>query len=350
MDPNEKDPKDPDREAMHRAFGQEGGKVEIWRQKPGSVEFTRIPGRSTKGFDPDVIAMTYGGGLYRFIVRNAKGQWDGQYEIPYDPDMLPKASAEPAAAAAPAPASPQNDLFILFLNQAAEAQRANAAMQLESMKALAAAIGNRPAGPSISEILGIVKEVTGLAGAGAGKPANPLSVMRDTMSILREIKDESGGDGEGTPDLKVIGILGRLIERSLERRGDPAPAAPAPQLAAPKKDEPAPAAAAAPAPVPAHPFAAKYPTLWPEIEPNIKDLGSYIEKGIGAAQVAAGLLKEAKEDEKMRDDLVGFSADPDAVGALVTAHGPLKQHTPWLRDLLKLVREGLAQLKAGQGA
>ncbi|TBR23105.1 hypothetical protein EPO15_06700 [bacterium] len=346
MDPTDKSVNDPDLEAMRRAFGEEGGKVEIWRKGPEALEYKRLPGRPTKGFDPDSVALAYGGGAYRFIVRKANGQWGGQFEIDYDAAVQPKA-VEPATAAAPAPASPHNDLLILFLNQAAEAQRANAAMQLESMKALAAAIGNRPAGPSITEILGIVKEVTGLAGGAGGKPANPLSLMRDTMGIIRELKDEAGGDGEGTPDLKVIGILGRLIERSLERRGE-APA-PAPQLAAPKKEEPAPAAAAPAAPAAApHPFAARYPNLWPQLAPNIKDLEAAIESGIASAVVVDGLLKSVPAGSPMREELEDFAEDPETVGAMVAAHGPLKQHTPWLRELLKVLADGLA--KAGQGA
>lgn len=354
MDSSDAKQKDPDLEAMHRAFGEEGGKVEIWRKGPDALEYKRLPGRPTKGFDPDSVALAYGGGCYRFIVRKANGQWGGQFEIEYDGAIQAKAP-EPAAPPAAAPAGQNNEMMLMFLNQAAEAQRANAAMQLESMKALATAIGSRPAGPSLVEILGIVKELSALNAGAGGKAPNPLSLMRDTMGIIRELKDEAGGgDGEATPDLKVIGILGRLIERALERRGDGAPAAAAPaapQLAAPKKEEPAAATAPAAAPAPApHPFAAKYPSLWPELAPNIKDLEQAIESGIAPAVVVGGLLKSVPVGSPMRSELEDFADDPEAVGAMVAAHGPLKQHTPWLRDLLKVLGEGLAQAAAGQGA
>jgi hypothetical protein len=250
------------------------------------------------------VHAAWGGGAYRFTVRNASGQYaHSSRRLLAGPPKSPQA-ATPAAPAS-ASATPGGDVAALIRDALAEQTRS-----------LAAILAQRPEPASLTSRVEELRALRDLVQPAAAtlEPTKALELLKTGIEFGREV---SGGDGDPWTILaKAVDAIAPSFKTLIER------AAPAPVngARAAALDRPRVSAANAPAPG--------------------SDLAGFLQLLVNRAEQNADpeLWADALLDIVPEGELRGFVSLPDPVTELARLDARVALHREWFEEILTLLK------------
>lgn len=252
------------------------------------------------------VHAAWGGGLYRFTVRNAGGQYaHSSRRLLAGPPKVPHAAA-PAASVSAAPAG---DVVQLIRDALAEQTRA-----------LAAALAQRHEPQSLTSRAAELRELRDLLTPSAPTldPAKALELLQAGINFGREA---SGGDSDPWAILvKTLGAFAEPFKEVIAARVAALPAAPINGTRAAAADRPRVSAPSAPA--------------------SKTDLAGFLQLLVNRAAQDSDpeLWADALLDIVPEIELRAFVAMPDPVGELAHIEPRVALHREWFEEILTLLK------------
>jgi len=189
------------------------GHVQVWRYQTstephGFAMIARIP---IGDFDPWTIGEKYGGGRYRFDIRNSRGK--------YVKKGVERMISSPPRPATPSPALlPNFDPVAMILKRAESADSFNQALMLALIQNLGRVPVAAPAvasGLTATDFVAIMREARESATPAAPPHEAMLALLREGIGFGREIEgtdgDGAGGGGAMAVLPKILDVLSRVL-------------------------------------------------------------------------------------------------------------------------------------------
>jgi len=252
------------------------------------------------------VHRAWGGGMYRFTVRNAKGQYVHTSRRPLAGAPKTPEPAKPGAPGAPASTSP--DVVQVIRDALAEQTRAFTA-------ALAHVRPPEQTLAARAEELKTLRDLFAPAPAALA-PDKALELIKSGIEFGREV---SGGDADPW----------QILARAVDTIADPVKSLLARVVAAPANGERGPVAA----------INSKMDTRR-DAHPSKTDLAGFLQLLVNRAEENADpdLWAAALVDIMPDDELRGFVARPDPVGELAALDPRVALHREWFEEILTLLK------------
>lgn len=214
--------RDDDLQAALDSLGADSdGSVQVWRFQDGA--FAMLDRIAARDFDPWTIGKKYGPGRYRFDLKNGRGKYVKKALERY----IAVPENAPVAAPASAPAFPGGfDPISMLVESSRRAETFQNALMLALIQNLGVNRGAAPAGPGLGlqDIVAVMREARESATVPAPPHETMLSLLREGMTLGREIEGNPAGESPSGA-MALFPKLLDVIAKVLPAHGTAAPAA-----------------------------------------------------------------------------------------------------------------------------
>lgn len=169
-------------EQFLKNYNQSGGKVSVFRWNDELNDWAMIGTYSIKDFENSVekVAKTYGGGTYKFIIRDSKGQFVKQFTQTFDEIAYPKKTIEQFYM----PPEPTNNFnpveMIKEMKDLAKEQQTNfMQMMTEFVKTMGMTLAQR------KNLFDSTEDLVNLKKLFSEQKTNPYDTLENLVNVLK---------------------------------------------------------------------------------------------------------------------------------------------------------------------